>query len=82
LREYASVLEELGDRRAASARRRRAFAIADELLADRNTRRPCFRKDAIPEFNALVDLLSDAPDATAADWMLAHRLTNWLQENP
>ena len=81
LREYSSVLDGLGDRPAASAHRRRAFVIADGLLADRNTERPCFRKGAIPEFKALLDLLSDAPDATD-DSALAHRLTNWLKENP
>ncbi len=78
LREYSSVLEGLGDRPAASAHRRRAFVIADGLLTDRNTKLPCFRKGAIPEFKALLDMLSDAPE----DATLANRLTTWLKENP
>jgi len=81
LREYASHLEGLGDCRAARARCRRAFEIADGLLADKDTKLPCFRKGAIPEFNALLEMLSSGADATAADCTLADRLTNWLKEN-
>jgi eukaryotic-like serine/threonine-protein kinase len=81
LREYASRLQALGDREAAATRHRRAFEIADGLLADQHTKRPCFRKEAIPEFDALLELLSDVPEATAADRALADRLTNWLNEN-
>jgi len=82
LREYASRLEELGDCRGARARRRRAFEIADGLLADKDTRLPCFRKAAIPELSALLEILSNGADATAADRTLAARLTKWLKENP
>jgi serine/threonine protein kinase len=83
LREYAARLDRLGDCRAAWSCRRRAFVIADGLLADDATKRPCFRKGAIPEFNALLELLSDAPPgATDDEWTLAHRLKNWLKENP
>ena len=46
--EYASRLEGLGDRRAASARRRRAFEIADGLLADRDTELPLLSQGSDP----------------------------------
>jgi serine/threonine protein kinase len=82
LREYAGHLERLGDRPAASARHRRAFEVAEGLLADKDTRLPCFRKGAIPEFQALLERLSDGPDASAADRTLADRMKTWLAENP
>jgi serine/threonine protein kinase len=82
LREYASQLQGSGDRRAASACRRRAFAIADGLLADQNTKLACFRKGAIVEFTALDKMLSARSDATAAESTIAGRLRKWLKENP
>jgi hypothetical protein len=81
LREFASRLDRLGDGRAAAAARHRACEIANGLVADRNTALPCFKKAAIPEFNALLKMLSDSPAATAADQALGARLTNWLKEN-
>jgi eukaryotic-like serine/threonine-protein kinase len=81
LREYATQLQKLGDRRATAARHR-ACEIAEGLLGDKDTKLPCFRKGAIPEFDALARMVSGDPDATAADRTLADRLRNWIEENP
>jgi hypothetical protein len=82
LREYASELGDLGDPEAAATCHRRAFEVADGLLADKNINIPCFRKGAIVEFNALVGILAQNPHTPAADRSLASRLTDWLSENP
>ena len=81
LREYASQLDRLGDRRVATVRRR-ACEIAEGLLADPDTKLPCYRKGAIPEFDALAEMLSDVPGATPADRALAARMRAWIEENP
>jgi serine/threonine protein kinase len=81
LRDYASRLEELGDHQAATAFLRRALQIAGGLLGDAETRRHCFRPGAAIEFKALVEILSDLPDPTAADRALELRLASWLEEN-
>jgi serine/threonine protein kinase len=81
LREYAGRLEKLGDRRSAAARRR-AYEIAEGLLADQDTKGYCFRSAAISEFKALAEMLSREPDATAAHRTLAERLKGWIKENP
>jgi serine/threonine protein kinase len=80
LREYADHLEKLGDRRAAAVRCR-AYRVAEGLLADPDTKLHCFRIRAIPEFNALAEMLSHDPEATAADRTLGERLRVWNQEN-
>jgi serine/threonine protein kinase len=79
--EFAAHLDGLGDRRTASASRRRAFQIADGLMADETSKLPCFRKRVITEFRALVEILADHPDATVADRALANRMTRWVAEN-
>jgi serine/threonine protein kinase len=81
LREYAGHLEKLDDDRAASARRR-ACEIAEGLLVDDNSTLKCFRMGVIPQFKALVEILSNVPDATPADRSLADRMKKWLKENP
>lgn len=82
LREYTGHLEKLGDSRATSARRR-ACEIADGLLTDKHSGDQCFRMGVITQFNALIETLSAAGDATAAaDRALIHRLKAWLEANP
>ena len=81
LREMADRLESLGDRQAASARRRRAYEVAESLLVNADAKLPCFRKDLIPEFRALVELLSNRADASPTARSLADRLSIWLKEN-
>jgi serine/threonine protein kinase len=81
LREYMSHLEKLGDHRATSARRR-ACEVAEGLLGDEAAKLKCFRMGVIPQFKALIEMLSKAPDATDSDRALAERLRVWIKENP
>jgi hypothetical protein len=80
LREYASHLDELGDGRAAPARRR-ACEVADGLLGDRDAKLTCFRMGVLPQFNALIEMLSRSPDASDSDRALVERLRTWVKEN-
>jgi hypothetical protein len=81
LLEYAGHLGDLGDPRAASARRR-AGEIAEGLLADDDARLECYRTALIPRFRALVKMTADATDATTAERTLADRIARWIKENP
>ena len=81
LLEYSSLLEAQCDREAASACHRRAFEIAQGLLTDDRATLPCFRKEVIPQFDALVAILSDSRDGTGRDRTLADRLTMWVNSH-
>jgi serine/threonine protein kinase len=81
LREYASHLEQLGDSRAISARRR-AREVAEGLLDDPRAKGQCFRAGLIAQFNGLIETLSKLPDARASDRALVARLRDWIRENP
>jgi serine/threonine protein kinase len=80
LREYASHLDKLGDRRATSARRR-ACEIAEGLLGDQDAKLTCFRMGVLPQFNGLIEMLSKSPDASDSDRALVERLRRWVKEN-
>ena len=80
LLEYCKLSRAARRLRSGSARRRHSYEVAEGLLIDKLATLPCFRKAVIPEFKALVKMLSDGRDA-AADPTLANRLTTWLKEN-
>jgi serine/threonine protein kinase len=82
LREHASRLSERGEQQAAAVYLHRAFEIADTLVADQDTKLPCFRKIATDQFHALLELASNDLDVSAAEQPTATRLTSWLNENP
>jgi serine/threonine protein kinase len=81
LREFSGILEQLGDREAALARRRRAYEIAEGLLVDENATLRCFRKTVLPEFVALIGMLREGCDAAAAQCALGDRLRKWVEEH-
>jgi serine/threonine protein kinase len=82
LRELASRLDEARDHNGAAARRKRAYEVADGLLAEKNARLHCFRIGLVPELRAWVKLLSEKANASDRERALAARMSAWLAENP
>jgi eukaryotic-like serine/threonine-protein kinase len=74
LQEYAGLLTKPADVVEADASFRRALAVAEGLLDDKDACQPCFRIQLVGPFNSLAWALARRPPARAGDAGLAVRL--------